>query len=208
MPRSLPRDVRQSLPRAVLLAAALAVAAAGCTHTAHPVDLPPPYDTTALGVGDVFELQIVGEEKLPTQFKVASDGSVMLPMVKRITVAGLEPQRVEDTVVQKLKEDGLLADPVVTVKVLEYNSKRIEIIGEVQKSGSYPLEPRMSLMRLIAQAGGFNAMARRDRVTIRRQLRDGSVKAVEVNIEDIMANRIPDVPLQAGDSVSVPQRTF
>jgi polysaccharide export outer membrane protein len=202
------RHVRRSFPRAALLAAALTVAATGCTHTARPVDLPPPYDTTALGVGDVFDLQIVGEEKLPTQFKVASDGSVMLPMVKRVTVAGLEPQQIEDAVVQKLKADGLLADPVVTVKVLEYNSKRIEIIGEVQKSGSYPLEPRMSLMRLIAQAGGFNALARRDGITIRRQLRDGTVRAVEVNVDDIMANRIPDVPLQAGDSVSVPQRTL
>lgn len=196
------------LPRAVALALLLVIAAAGCTHTARPVDLPPPYDTTALGVGDVFELQIVGEDKLPLQFKVASDGTVMLPLVKRIEVAGLEPQKIEDIVVQKLKDTGQLSDPVVTVKVLEYNSKRIEIIGEVQKSGSFPLEPKMSLMRLIALAGGFNAMARRDKISLRRQLRDGSVKAVEVNIEDIMANRIPDVPLQAGDSVAVPQRTY
>lgn len=191
------------------LGLALAVTPTGCTHTAKPVDLPPPYDSTALGVGDVFELRIVGEEdKMPTQFKIASDGTVMLPLVKRVKVAGLEPQRVEDIVVQKLKDDGLLTDPVVTVKVLEYNSKRIEIIGEVQKSGSFPLEPKMSLMRLIALAGGFNPMARRDKVTIRRQLRDGSVIAREVNVEDIMANAIPDVPLQAGDSVSVPQRVY
>jgi protein involved in polysaccharide export with SLBB domain len=181
-----------------------------CSHTARPVDLPAPYDSTALGVGDVFELRIVGEEsdKSPIQFKIASDGTVMLPLVKRVKVAGLEPQRVEDVVVQKLKDDGLLTDPVVTVKVLEYNSKRIEIIGEVQKSGSFPLEPKMSLMRLIALAGGFNPMARRDKVSIRRQLRDGSVVAREVNVEDIMANAIPDVPLQAGDSVSVPQRVY
>jgi len=184
------------------------VAAAGCTHTARPVDLPPPYDSTAIGVGDIFELQIVGEEKLPTTFKVSSDGTVMLPLVKRVAVAGLEPQKVEDIVIQKLKDGGQLTDPVVTVTVREYNSKRIEILGEVQKSGSFPLEPKMSLMRLIAIAGGFNPMAKRDKVSIRRQLRDGSVKAVEVNVEDIMGNLIPDVPLQAGDAVSVPQRTY
>lgn len=181
---------------------------AGCSHTATPVNLPPPYDSTALGVGDVFELRIVGEEKVPVQFKIASDGTVMLPLVKRVKVAGLEPQGVEDVVVEKLKSEGLLTDPVVTVKVIEYNSKRVEIIGEVQKSGSFPLEPKMSLMRLIAQAGGFNPMARRDKVSIRRQQRDGSVIAAEVNVEDIMANAIPDVPLQAGDSVTVPQRIY
>lgn len=193
---------------AAALALGVSAGAPGCTHTARPVDLPPPYDSTALGVGDVFELEIVGEEKVPTKFKIASDGTVMLPFVKRVKVAGLEPQKVEDVVVEKLKSDGILSDPVVTVKVVEYNSKRIEIIGEVQKSGSFPLEPKMSLMRLIALAGGFNPMAKRDKVTIRRQLRDGSVVAAEVNVEDIMANAIPDVPLQAGDSVTVPQRIY
>ncbi len=194
--------------RSCLLALGVAIAAIGCTHTAHPVTLPPPYDTTALGVGDVFELRIVGEDKVPVTFKVASDGTVMLPLVKRVTVGGLEPQKVEDVVVEKLKADGLLADPVVTVKVVEYNSKRIEIMGEVSKSGSFPLEPKMSLMRLIAQAGGFSPMAKKDKVTIRRQLKDGSVQAAEVNVEDIMGNLIPDVPLQSGDSVLVPQRTY
>lgn len=193
---------------AAALVVGVAVAAPACTHVARPVDLPPPYDSTALGVGDVFELRIVGEEKVPTQFKIASDGTVMLPLVKRVKVAGLEPQRVEDVVVQKLKDDGQLTDPVVTVKVLEYNSKRVEIIGEVQKSGSFPLEPKMSLMRVIALAGGFNPMARKDKVSIRRQLRDGTVVAAEVNVDDIMANAIPDVPLQAGDSISVPQRLY
>jgi protein involved in polysaccharide export with SLBB domain len=184
------------------------VAGLACSHTAVPVNLPPPYDTTALGIGDVFELRIVGEDRLPINFKVDSDGTVMLPLAKRVKVVGLEPQRVEDLVVQKLKDEGQLTDPVVTIKVLEYNSKRIEIIGEVQKSGSFPLEPKMSLLRLIALAGGFNAMAKRDKVSIRRQLRDGSVQAAEVNVEDIMANAIPDVPLQAGDSITVPQRAY
>lgn len=194
--------------RAGLLALGIALVAAGCTHTAQPVTLPPPYDTTALGVGDVFELRIVGEEKVPVQFKVASDGTVMLPLVKRVTVAGLEPQKIEDVVVDKLKADGLLTDPVVTVKVIEYNSKRVEIIGEVSKSGSFPLEPKMSLMRLIALAGGFSPMAKKDKVSIRRQIKDGTVRAAEVNVEDIVGNLIPDVPLQAGDAVSVPQRSY
>ena len=191
--------------RSCLFVLGLAVSAAGCTHTAQPFTLPPPYDTTALGV---FELRIVGEDKVPVTFKVASDGTVMLPLVKRVKVGGLEPQKIEDIVVEKLKADGLLADPVVTVKVVEYNSKRIEILGEVGKSGSFPLEPKMSLMRLIAQAGGFSPMAKKDKVTIRRQVKDGSVQAAEVNVEDIMSNLIPDVPLQAGDSVTVPQRTY
>src|SRR5690349_20780785 len=109
----------RSMLRATLGAGLLGamIALAGCTHTARPVDLPAPYDTTTIGVGDVFELRIVGEDKVPTNFKVASDGTAMLPLVKRVKVAGLEPQALEDIVVDKLKADGQLADPVVTVKV-------------------------------------------------------------------------------------------
>src|SRR6188472_1053618 len=98
----------QSMLRAGVFGVMIAVA--GCTHTARPVDLPPPYDTTAIGVGDVFELRIVGEDKVPINFKVASDGTVMLPLVKRMHVAGLEPQKLEDIVVEKIKAEGQLTD--------------------------------------------------------------------------------------------------
>lgn len=182
------------------------VASPGCGAPARPPDLPVAYDTTSLGVGDIFELRIVGEDKLPTTYKVASDGTVMLPYIKRIHVAGLEPQQVEDAIVEKLKADGILTNPVASVNVREYNSKRVEVLGEVQKSGSLPLEPKMTLLRAISQAGGFSAMANKERVVVRRTQRDGSVKAAEVNVQAIMDNVIADIPLQAGDSIDVKQR--
>lgn len=165
-------------------------------------------EVTSLGSGDVFELRIVGEDKLPTAFTIASDGTADLPYIKRVKVAGLEPQEVAALVRTKLIEDQILTDPSVSVSIKEYNSKRVVVLGEVQKPGSLQLEPGMTLLRAISMAGGFNAMANKARITLRRKLKSGDTKVVTVSVEEIIRNEIPDVPLQAGDSIYIEQRVF
>lgn len=190
------------------LLATLVLLAAGCSsRPVKPVDLPAPREATTLGVGDRFELRIVGEDKLPTEFQVAPDGTVDLPYIHRVKVEGLEPQEVAATVRDKLIEGQIWTDPSVSVSVTQYSSKRIEVLGEVQKPGSFPLEPGMTLLRAISMAGGFNSLADKDRITIRRKV-EGGTKAAVVSVDDIMDNRIPDIPLQAGDSINVDDRVF
>jgi polysaccharide export outer membrane protein len=181
--------------------------AVSCGGSPKHVDLPPPIESTTVGVGDVIELHVVGEDKLPTSFTVASDGTVDLPYIKTVKIAGLEPQQVAQLVRAKLMEDQILTDPSVSISIKEYNSKRIEVLGEVQKPGSFPLQPGMTLLRAISLAGGFNNIANRERITIRRRV-GARTKAATVSAEDIMDNRIDDIPLQAGDSIDVKQRAF
>jgi protein involved in polysaccharide export with SLBB domain len=190
------------------VAALLMVALTACASSRpKPVDLPAPIEATTVGVGDVFELRIVGEEKLPSTFTVAPDGTADFPYVKRLKVSGLEPQELAELVRAKLMEGQILTDPNVSVSIKEYNSKRVEVLGEVQKPGSLPLQPGMTLLRAISMAGGFNSVANKGKVTIRRKA-DGKTVAATVSVEDIIDNKIPDVPLQAGDSINVAQRVF
>jgi polysaccharide export outer membrane protein len=189
------------------LALIVALASASCGPPPEPLQLPAPVEVTTLGVGDVFELRIVGEEKLPFSFTVAPDGTCDLPYIKRVEVAGLEPQQLAAVVRKKLVDGGILVDPSVSVAMKEYNSKRIEIIGEVSKPGSIPLVPGMTLLRAISIAGGFTNMARKNEVTIRRRVKGGT-KAAAISVESIIENRIPDPLLQAGDSIHIPQRQF
>jgi polysaccharide export outer membrane protein len=65
----------------------------------------------------------------------------------------------------------------------------------------------MTLLRAITIAGGFTNMARKNEVTIRRKVKGGT-KAAAISVESILDNSIPDPPLQAGDSIFVPQRAF
>lgn len=181
----------------------------GACHGPPPrkVDLPPPVETTTLGVGDRFELRIAGEEKYPTTFEVAPDGTADFPLIKRLKIDGLEPQEVAAMVREALIAQEFLTDPSVSVIITSYNSKRIEVIGEVKKPGSFPMEPGMTLLRVITLAGGLTSIGDASDVTIRRKVK-GGVKKATVNLKSIIQNDVDDVPLQAGDSVNVDASLF
>lgn len=171
------------------------------------VNLPTPVESTTLGAGDVFTLEIVGEKELPLEYRVASDGTVELPYIAPLSVAGLEPQQISQLIRQRLVEGQILTNPSVIVSVKEYNSKRVSVLGQVQKPGSFPLSPGMTLVDAISQAGGLNAIANRDRVNITRRSKAGNQTA-QVSIAAITDGESPDIPLQAGDQIYVNERVF
>jgi polysaccharide export outer membrane protein len=190
------------------MAVALSTALVACfTEKPRPVVLPPVVEANTLGVGDVFTMVIVGEEKLPTEYTVAPDGTVDIPYIHRISVQGLEPQQVTDLVRQKLVEAEVLTNPSVSVEIKAYNSKRIVVGGEVKTAGAMPLEPGMTLVRALSQAGGLTSLANKNAVLLRRKV-GNTTRAVVVDYDAITTNQIPDVPLQAGDTIFVPQRPF
>ena len=171
------------------------------------VNLPPPVESTTIGAGDVFVLTIVGEDKLPKEFRVSPDGTVDFPYIHRQSVAGLEPQQIVDVVRAKLIEADILRDPSVAIDVKEYNSKRVVVLGQVQKPGSFPLTPGFTLIQAISQAGGFNAIANRDRVNLTRKTA-GQTRTIVLSVDAITDGSLPDIPLQSGDQIFVGERIF
>ena len=171
------------------------------------VKLPAPVESTTLGPGDSFSLTIVGEDDLPTEYQVASDGSVDLPYVQNLKVAGLEPQEIGRQVREALIEGDILRDPSVVVRVKEYKSKRVSLLGQVQKAGSFPLTPGLTLVQAISLAGGLTAIAHRDRINLSRKTAEGT-KTVTVSLDAITDGRSPDFLLQAGDRIYVNERIF
>jgi polysaccharide export outer membrane protein len=122
-------------------------------------------------------------------------------------VAGLEPQEIAELVRQKLIEGNILRDPSVAVDVKEYTSKRVVVLGQVQKPGSFPLIPGFTFIQAISLAGGFNAMANRDRVTLTRRTGKES-RTIVLSADAITDGSLPDLPLQAGDTIFVSERLF
>ena len=133
-----------------------------------PPSLPPPSLSTDVGPGDLFEVSIVGEKDVPKVFRVQPDGTVDFPYLDRLTVAGLEPQQIEEMLKRELKERKILASPQVTVVVRQYNSKKINIVGAVVKPGSLPWSDGMKLVEAISLAGGLGSLADGDHVRITR----------------------------------------
>lgn len=185
----------------------LASLLAACRPQAKAVDLPAPEYSNSVGPGDVFVLHIVGEDKLPTEFTVAPDGTVDVPYVHRIAVAGLEPQQICDLIKKQLVAEKILVDPSVIVSIKAFNSKRVTVAGEVKEDGSLVFEPGMTLSDAIAKSGGMTPLSREWQVILVRKTKKGTKKVI-VDYEAITNDEIPDVPLQAGDKITVPQRPF
>ena len=190
----------------VLLVAAVALL--GCAgRPKSRINLPPPVESTTMGAGDVFILTIVGEDKLPKEYRVSPDGSVDFPYIHRQQLSGLEPQQVVDLVRKKLMDADILRDPSVAIDVKEYNSKRVVVLGQVQKPGSFPLTPGFTLIQAISTAGGFNAIANRDRINLTRKTA-GQTRTIVLSVDAITDGSLPDIPLQAGDTIFVGERIF
>ena len=193
-----------------LLSVVALLTAPACTQarpSALPEELGAPEENTTLGPGDVFRLEIVGEPDLPKEFQVAADGTVNVPYIQTIKVAGLEPQEVAARVREKLVADKILTDPSVVVAVIEYRSKRVTVLGQVQHPGSFGVTPGLTLIQALSLGGGLTSIAQKDQVTLSRS-RQGKTITVVINAEEISSGRAADIPLQPGDRIYVPERVF
>jgi protein involved in polysaccharide export with SLBB domain len=186
---------------------AIAAAACGPRIDNSRVHLPTPTENTSVGAGDVFTMQVIGERDLPTEYEIAPDGFVNLPYVHRVHVEGLEPQEISDLIRKRLIEDKILSDPSVLIRVREYSSKHILILGSIARVGSYPFTPGLTLVRAISMAGGVSAIGKKDHVNLTRKLKTGQ-KTYVVSVDAIMEGRSPDILLQAGDQIYVEERIF
>ncbi|HEY6727221.1 MAG TPA: polysaccharide biosynthesis/export family protein, partial [Polyangiaceae bacterium] len=182
----------------------------GCASSPPPSQLPlsPAAERTTLAPGDVFQLKIVGEKDLPEEYQVASDGTVDLPYIHTLEVTGLEPQEVARLIRTRLIEGKILSDPAVVVSVKEYVSKRITLLGEVQKPGSLPVSPGLTLIQAVSMAGGLTSIANKEQVRLTRMGKNGTTNTVVLDIGAITEGNAPDIPLQPGDRIYVKERIF
>ncbi len=197
------------VPRGLAVLAVYLILVCGCGASRQRGDagLPPAVESTNLGAGDVLEIRIVGETELPEEYQVASDGTLDIPYIHRVSVAGLEPQQVQALIRRRFISDGILTDPSVVVRVKEYNSKRVTLLGQVQRPGKFPLTTGMTLLEALSMSGGFTPLARSDAVRITRKT-PSKTHTVVVDVDAIMGGVHRDIPLQAGDSIYVGERIF
>ncbi len=170
----------------------------------------PPSDVatdTSLGPGDVFDVMVYGEKDLSGTYRVDTDGTILFPFVGRVKADGLQPNALAEVLARRLEEGGYLRSPQVSVFVKEYNSKRISVVGAVERPGTFTMTPGMTVVQAVSVASGFTPMADRNSVVVTRRV-DGQVQRYRVRVEDITEGRAPDFPLRPGDTVYVPERLF
>ena len=174
-----------------------------------PPKLPEPVVNQQVGPGDVVEIVVVGEEKLPHEYEIGADGTLQFPYIAQpVKVAGLEPRQIATQLRDGLIEAKFLVSPQVQVKVKAYNSKKIQVIGQVAKQGPLPYQDGMTLVQAISAAGWFTPLADTNHVQVIRQTPSGGAVNAIVSVDAITDNARADVKLQQGDTIKVDQRLF
>lgn len=201
------RALQTLLPGSALIT--LCLTAAGCPATGQNTIKAP--DTleqdTTLGPGDVFDVRVFNEESLSSTYQISPDGTIDYPLIGRITVADLRPQEIAALIAQELKEGRFLKNPQVSVLVKEYKSKKIHVLGQVKSPGTFPFQDEMSVVQAITLAGGFTPLAAENKTTITRKL-EGKEMIIRAEVAKISKGEAPNISLQAGDIIFVPERVF
>lgn len=155
-----------------------------------------------LGPGDVFEVTVYGEENLTRTLRVSPEGDVHFPLIDRIHVDGLTTVQIETLIREKL-QDGFIREPSVTVFVKEYNSKKVFVLGEVERPGTFPYAAGMNIVEAITLAGGFKASANTNYVVVTRRGAAGDQR-IPIPVEKIIEGLATNFGLQPGDIIYVP----
>jgi polysaccharide biosynthesis/export protein len=158
-----------------------------------------------LGAGDSVSIQVFGQPDI-TNVYVGDDGTVSVPLVGNVQVAGISPVEAANKVAKALKDGGYFIDPHVTILVTQPRSQLVSVLGEVQTAGRYPINPRTTILDLLAQAGGVKETASNVGYLLRTD-DNGHVNRYPVKLDGLtdLKDALPTSTLLGGDSLLVPR---
>jgi polysaccharide export outer membrane protein len=165
-----------------------------------------------VGAGDVLEVTVFGNDDLSRITNVQTNGSIAMPLLGDVKVGGLSVAEVKTKLTSLLARDYLV-NPQVDVKVREYQSQFVTVIGEVNSPGKKPLRGRTRLVEALVESGGFTPRASGEIVitrvegtfagggkTVKMRLGSSSLTPQDqVNLE---------IPLQNGDIITASPKYY
>ncbi len=159
-------------------------------------------DSHIIGAEDVLYIHVWKEETLTRNVTVRIDGKISLPLVNDIQAEGLTPLQLKEILTQRLKE--FIDAPNVSVIVMEANSFKVYISGQIKTPGVYRLRSETSIAQIISLAGGFTDWANQKRIIVIRK-ENGKEKRMTVNYKKITKGDFSsNIILKAGDTIIVP----
>jgi polysaccharide export outer membrane protein len=152
-----------------------------------------------IGPEDIILIKVWREADFTGPKGVRPDGKITLPLIGDLQASGLTPDRLATQLKQALSE--YVKQPDVTVEVIQVNSKRYTVTGEVNRATAYPMVVAVHVFDAINLAGGFREFANKKDILILRA--DG--KRFHFNYQDYVKGKNMDknILLENGDTVIV-----
>ena len=167
-----------------------------------------------LSLGDRIRVAVFQEDDLSSIPRVNAQGTVTLPLIGDIKVAGLTVNEAQARIEKALRDGRFMRNPQVNITVEEYAAREVSILGQVRNPGKYalPVESTLTVVELVTRAGGFTDIAKGSEVRVTRISPDGKETNFTIDVESVIRgrgkSRVEDnsMLLEAGDIVYVPER--
>jgi polysaccharide export outer membrane protein len=134
-------------------------------------------------------------------YPVEQDGTVALPVIGHVAVAGLSRQEAAKAI-EAMYRDKLIKNPIIEVKIINL---KVSVFGEVRSPGNYALvKDKTTLIDVLGQAGGITDRGNEKRVKI---IRGGTEnpQVTEINLSELASLSNPAMVMQNDDIVYVGQ---
>ncbi|HVV95960.1 MAG TPA: XrtA/PEP-CTERM system exopolysaccharide export protein [Rhodanobacteraceae bacterium] len=164
-----------------------------------------------IGVDDEVKVSVWQNPGLEVSVPVRPDGKISVPLVGDVDAGGRTPEEVAGEIQEKLKT--YVRDPQVTVIVTQLRSheylSRVRVTGAVRQPVSVPYRQGMTVLDAVLAAGGTSEFAAGDRTELYRKEGEGT-RAYAVRLDRILkdGDLATNYPVQPGDVITVPERTF
>jgi polysaccharide export outer membrane protein len=160
-------------------------------------------DPYVIGSDDELEIVVWNQPQLSGKVIVATDGTIAMPLIGRVPAAGQTPEQLKTELEKRYAQ--YVHTPNATVRVSDPASHVFYVVGEVNKPGAYKLHSGEVLSQALAEAGGFGEFADPSKVQIlRHKETETVVLTVNYNLVRNGGDVTADVPVEPGDTVSVP----
>ena len=177
-------------------------------------ELSEPFGNYLIGPGDVLQITVWDhpELTLPTgQFRdaetsgqlVDEDGNFFYPYVGKLRAEGLTVAELRVILTEKL--GSYINNPQLDVRVVDFRSKKIYVVGEVNEPGVLPLDDvPMMIADAISLSGGLTTEAHKSGVNISR---NGTIHEIDLKAMYDLADGSQNLRLKHGDIVNVLDRS-
>ncbi len=156
-----------------------------------------------IGPLDVLEIQVWKEPDFSRQALVRPDGKITLPLIGDIHASGMNTLDLKALLTEKLR--GFIDDPEITVILVQSGSKNFFIIGKVNRPGTYPLSPDMTVLQALSAAGGLTEWADKDSIRIIRRF-SAKEEIIPFDYDKVISGEKleQNIILQPNDTIIVP----
>jgi polysaccharide biosynthesis/export protein len=173
-------------------------------QSGQPRQTPPIGEVYVIGPQDSLSIIVTDEADLTNKYRVDTDGTITMPYLNRVPVAGLTLAEAQVKIAQMLQA-GYLRNPQVRIEVDQFKSRRVFVSGEVRIPGYVTMAgTTMTLLEALALAGSPTQNASND-IKVVHPSKPGEKpnEPITVNRKELELGRV-DITLQDGDIINVP----